>query len=108
MLKDEKDWELTDEYYKDPENKKELSLEDFLTDQDMAGSTLLPPEQSDERLKKTINEVHIVLTLAQEGKSIDQIADITGFDKTYIYDIQVCAEGFREDDEIAVAHLVLG
>ena len=55
-----------------------------------------------------MEDVHQVLQLAQEGKSISQIASMTGLAEKYVYDIQVCAQGFHEDDEIAVAHLVLG
>ena len=58
-------------------------------------------------LKKTIQDVHQVLALAQEGHSISQIARQLELEESYVYNIQVSAQGFREDDEIAVAHLVL-
>lgn len=108
MLKKDEDWELSDDYYCCGEDEKKLSLEDFMTEADTesAGSGLAG--RSDELLKKTISDVHQVLELAQEGKSISEIVSITGFEEKYVYDIQVCAQGFREDDEIAVAHLVLG
>ena len=108
MLKDEKDWELSDDYYTEQGSEKKLSLEDFIMDQVKEGNTLNNPPQSDEVLKKTIEDVRKVLTLAKDGMSIQKIGELTGLDETYIYDIQVCAQGFREDDEIAVAHLVLG
>ncbi|NNJ32285.1 helix-turn-helix domain-containing protein [Lacrimispora defluvii] len=108
MLKDEKDWELSEDYYTGQDSEKKLSLEDFITEQDLEGNSLNISPQSDELLKKTIEDVHQVLALAKDGMSIEKIAELTGLDEKYVYDIQVCAQGFREDDEIAVAHLVLG
>lgn len=108
MLKEEKDWELSEDYYKEQDSEKKLSLEDFITEQDLDGNSLNISPQSDELLKKTIEDVHQVLALAKDGMSIEKIAESTGLDEKYVYDIQVCAQGFREDDEIAVAHLVLG
>jgi len=108
MLKEEKDWELSEDYYAEQDSEKKLSLEDFITEQDLEGNSLNISPQSDELLKKTIEDVHQVLALAKDGMSIEKIAELTSLDEKYIYDIQVCAQGFREDDEIAVAHLVLG
>ena len=108
MSDKEQDWELSEDYYCGREEKKELSLEDFITetDREEKGPAIFNP--ADELLKKTIEDVHQVMALAGEGKNISEIASTTGLDEKYIYDIQVCAQGFREDDEIAVAHLVLG
>lgn len=108
MIKDEKDWELSEDYYSEQGDEKKLSLEDFITDQDLVENSLNYSTESDELLNKTIEDVHKVLALAKEGKSIEAIAGLTGLNEKYVYDIQVCAQGFREDDEIAVAHLVLG
>lgn len=108
MSESEQDWEMSDDYYKNKDGDKKMRLEDFITEEDLNVSSFKSPDPSDELLKKTIDDVHKVLTLAQEGKSIAQIVTATGFDETYVYNIQVCAQGFREDDEIAVAHLVLG
>ena len=58
-------------------------------------------------LQKTIQDVHEVLTRAQKGDTIQEIATELELDEQYVYNIQVSAQGFREDDEIAVAHLVM-
>ncbi|MEY8353725.1 hypothetical protein AALB39_10255 [Lachnospiraceae bacterium 54-53] len=108
MSEKEQDWELSEDYYSGGEQERKLSLEDFITESDMEHRKEDIPDPADELLKKTIADVHQVLSMAQEGKTISQIAAVTGFEEKYIYDIQVCAQGFREDDEIAVAHLVLG
>ena len=108
MLKEDKDWELSEDYYTGQDSEKKLSLEDFITEQDLDGNSLNISPQSDELLKKTIEDVRQVLALGKDGMSIEKIAELTGLDEKYVYDIQVCAQGFREDDEIAVAHLVLG
>ncbi len=48
------------------------------------------------------------MELTLQGNNIEKISEMTGLDSQYVYNILVCAQGFREDDEIAVAHLVLG
>lgn len=97
----EKDWETADDYYKNPE-KKELSLEDFVTEEDTEASF-----KASAGLEQTLKDVRMVLSLGGQGKTISEIAGDTGLDEKYVYNIQVCAQGFHEDDEIAVAHLVM-
>ncbi|GLC77950.1 helix-turn-helix domain-containing protein [Lacrimispora brassicae] len=108
MSEKELDWELDQDYYNSGEDGKSLSLEDFITESEKQASGLEPSGQTDELLRKTIADVRQVMALAQEGKNIGEIASMTGLSEKYVYDIQVCAQGFREDDEIAVAHLILG
>lgn len=102
----EQDWELADEFYQGDDERKEVRLEDFLGGEDDEEDGLNVSDDSRE-LKKTIAEVHDVLAMAGQGKTTEQIAALTGLDKQYVYNIQVCAQGFHEDDEIAVAHLVM-
>ena len=111
------DWDLNDEYFQNDDSAQELRLEDFISGSGTAGapdSGLSPLEEDsfvespqEQLLKKTIQDVHQVLALAQEGHSISQIARQLELEESYVYNIQVSAQGFREDDEIAVAHLVL-
>ena len=111
------DWDLNDEYFQNDDSAQELRLEDFISGSGTAGapdSGASPLEEDsfgespqEQLLKKTIQDVHQVLALAQEGWSISQIARQLELEESYVYNIQVSAQGFREDDEIAVAHLVL-
>ena len=59
-----------------------------------------------QRLARIIEDVRNVLALAKNGNTVQEIADRLNVSPQYVYDIQVSAQGFREDDEIAVAHLV--
>lgn len=104
-----KDWELSDDYFKAEESDKELKLEDFMTEEPSENdSTFGESTCSDQALlQKTIQDVHEVLARAQKGDTIKEIAAELGLDEQYVYNIQVSAQGFREDDEIAVAHLVM-
>ena len=63
-------------------------------------------ELQDTRFQKIAQDVHHVLALGKDGKTVQEIASELDLDPRYVYDIQVSAQGFREDDEIAVAHLV--
>ncbi len=63
-------------------------------------------ELQDTRFQKIALDVHHVLALGKDGKTVQEIASELDLDPRYVYDIQVSAQGFREDDEIAVAHLV--
>lgn len=104
----EEDWELSEAYYNSEEEEKELSLEDFITEEDLQADGLKLSSNHDDLLKETAEDVHRVMELSLQGNSIGKITEMTGLDNQYVYNILVCAQGFREDDEIAVAHLVLG
>lgn len=104
------DWEVSEDYYQTDEEKKEMRLEDFMdpdtdTPSDSFGKTA--SSESTEALQQTINDVRQVMALASQGRTIDQIAQDLGLDRQYVYDIQVTAQGFHEDDEVAVAHLLM-
>ena len=108
-----KDWELNDDYFQAEESAKELKLEDFMTEEpsehDVSDGTFVSfGDTTDQNLlQKTIQDVHEVLARAQKGDTIQEIAAELELDEQYVYNIQVSAQGFREDDEIAVAHLVM-
>ena len=108
-----KDWELNDDYFQAEDSAKELKLEDFMTEEpsehdDSDGTFGSFGDTTDQDLlQKTIQDVHEVLTQAQKGDTIQEIAAELELDEQYVYNIQVSAQGFREDDEIAVAHLVM-
>lgn len=107
--KPEIDWELTEDYYQNVQDQPELKLEDFMDDEDAgaanADSGKVSPEQT-QRFCRIVQDVHHVLALAKDGKTIAEIAAALNLKPQYVYDIQVSAQGFREDDEIATAHLV--
>lgn len=108
-----KDWELNDDYFQAEDSAKELKLEDFMTEEpsehdDSDGTFGSFGDTTDQNLlQKTIQDVHEVLARAQKGDTIQEIAAELELDEQYVYNIQVSAQGFREDDEIAVAHLVM-
>ena len=108
-----KDWELNDDYFQAEDSAKELKLEDFMTEESSEhdgsdGTFGSFGDTTDQNLlQKTIQDVHEVLARAQKGDTIQEIAAELGLDEQYVYNIQVSAQGFREDDEIAVAHLVM-
>lgn len=108
-----KDWELNDDYFQAEDSAKELKLEDFMTEESSEhdgsdGTFGSFGDTTDQNLlQKTIQDVHEVLARAQKGDTIQEIAAELELDEQYVYNIQVSAQGFREDDEIAVAHLVM-
>ena len=101
------DWELTEDYYQNKGEMPELRLEDFM-DEDETGNTVSGKISQEQvlRFHKIAEDVHRVLALAKDGKTVQEIAVALNLEPQYVYDIQVSAQGFREDDEIAVAHLV--
>lgn len=105
----ENDWEMNEFDNDSQQQQKELKLEDFMDSAslDTGDSFGQNSDLQNALLKKTIEDVHNVLALAQAGKTIPQIAQELGLEQQYVYNIQVSAQGFREDDEIAVAHLVM-
>lgn len=103
------DWELREEYYQEEAGKPELKLEDFMDDEaedSVLGEFGTRSAADHQRFQKILQDVRQVLDLAGDGKTVAEIAGILGLNPQYVYDIQVSAQGFREDDEVAVAHLV--
>lgn len=101
------DWELMDDYYQKDNEMPELRLEDFMDEETSENSSFGEIQAAQKaRIDKIVEDVHQVLLLAKDGKTVEEIAAELGLKSQYVYDIQVSAQGFREDDEIAVAHLV--
>ena len=96
------DWELMDDYYQKDNEMPELRIED--TSENSSFGEVQAAQKA--RIDKIVEDVHQVLLLAKDGKTVEEIAAELGLKSQYVYDIQVSAQGFREDDEIAVAHLV--
>lgn len=104
------DWEVSEEYYHTDENQREFKLEDFMeTGEESVDDSFASAlhDASGDALQRTIADVRQVMSLAVQGRTIDQIAEELQLDSQYVYDIQVTAQGFHEDDEIAVAHLLM-
>lgn len=101
------DWELSEDFYKEDENRKELRLEDFLED----GVTEGEPEADLAALgvdvQRVAADVRRVKELMMQGKIVVEIAGEMGVEQKYVSDIQICIQSFPEDNEIAVAHLIL-
>lgn len=93
--------------YQSLPNQPELRLEDFMgEDETVSTASGKISQEQGQRFSKIVEDVHHVLALGKDGKTISEIASELKLDPQYVYDIQVSAQGFREDDEIAVAHLM--
>lgn len=105
----EGDWEMTEDFYCEEEGKASLSLEDFIEEEGLPAHA--PKKENAKEISKMVEavaqDVKAVMDLASHGMNIAGISKETGLDEQYVYNIQVCAQGFREDDEMAVAHLVM-
>lgn len=97
------DWELSEDFYQADENN-DLKLEDFMEPDQPAEAPLSP---GGGLLEKTAGEVKAVMALYGQHKSISEIASSLGFEESYVTIILQCAQGYQEDDAIAVAHLVM-
>lgn len=100
------DWELSQDYYQGDDTTKEWKLEDFMEDENPEPASPVSTQET-ELLQKTIQDVRQVMKLASENNPIPEIARTLNLDEQYVFNIQITAQGFHEDDEIAVAHLIL-
>lgn len=106
----ELDWELTDEFYSQDTEEKELKLEDFIDETSADLNTengLNDAVQDHERLQQTAADVARVLALSGQGKTAPEIADEMGMELSCVSDIMVCIQAFPEDDPLAVARLMI-
>ena len=60
------DWELSEDYYKEREGKKELKLEDFMMGEDEIPS-LVSGEETDPLLAQTISDVKMSFLSVSKG-----------------------------------------
>lgn len=101
------DWELMDDFYQDGNSGKPMSVYDFMEPEQGQMHSDRAEADSDDELSKTVADVRKVMALAAQGKTTAEIGEALGFLEEYVYRIQVCIQGFHEDDEIAAAHLVM-
>ena len=95
------DWDISEDFYRENDEKKELKLEDFMSPEDDAVFSI----NGDYEVERTAEDVRQVMKLSDEGKTIQEIAAALGMEEEYVYRIQICALG--DGDPVSVAHLVL-
>lgn len=100
----QEDWDISKEYYQAEEGKGELRLEDFIEPEDSDPTFQL---NGNTQVQKTAEDVCRVLKLAEEGKTIKEIAEELFLEEEYIYNIQICAQSTGESNPVSIAHMVL-
>lgn len=103
----ELDWELSEGFYQEEEGRRELRLEDFMEDEDAENQPAGDMTSLSAEVQRVAADVRRVIELSGQGKNVEQIAQMIGAEPKYVSDIQVCVQSFPEDNEIAVAHLIL-
>lgn len=106
------DWELSEDFYNQDGEKKELSLDDFISDSSEElsaedGFGLDHGSEVQQRVQRIAADVRRVMELSGKGFPAEQIAAELGAEASYVADIMVCVQSFPEDDPIAVAHLMM-
>lgn len=106
------DWEMSADYYNQNDEKRELSLEDFIDDSSKElsaadGFGMDPASEVQRKVQKIAGDVRRVMELSGKGDTAEQIAAQLGVEASYVADIMVCVQSFPEDDPIAVAHLMM-
>lgn len=104
------DWEFSGDFYKENEEKKELSLEDFMDDDSAdlnAESGLNKGAVVSRELELVAEKVKQVIALSSQGRNAVEIAAELGETEQYVADIMVCVQAFPEDNPMAVARLIV-
>ena len=104
------DWEYMSDFYQE-EGKEIPSFEEYAkVIAEGEPESTVDMEQLDELegdLAKTVKDVTQVKNLSVEGKTIKEIAEMLLLEESYVELILMTVEGYPEDNEIAVAHLVM-
>lgn len=103
MRSEAADWDISEEFYQAEEGMEDLKLEDFMSPEDDEPFHL----NGDLEVERTAGEVRQVLKLAEEGKTIQEIAAETGLETDRVYNIQLCAQSVADSDPVSIAHMVL-
>lgn len=109
MQDQNKDWELSEEYYKEEEGKKEFRLEDFMEAEEPtdAPAGLMQGSSLSEQLEVMAALVKQARELSGAGHRAEQIASMLNLEEQQVRDILICIQSFPEDDPLAVARLIL-
>lgn len=103
-LNDTLDWEYMSDFYEEESASSVRSFEEI-----SAETSCLSESSSvmDETLKKTVEDVKNVRILSENGKTASEITSQLKLDADYVLTILMTLEGYTEDNDLAVAHLVL-
>jgi hypothetical protein len=108
---DVEDWEYQEDFYKESEQKKKVipSLEELAKEAEEPENSeeFAETHMQDEQLKKTIEDVKRVKALYKEGKNVPEIAEKLEMEEEYVTMILLTMQGYSEDNDIAIAHLVV-
>lgn len=111
-LDETKDWEYMSDFYKADDARKVRSFEEIVADTS-ENSELearlkdINLNAADDELARTIQDVKRVKEASVNGKSIEEIALQLSLSKEYVTNILMTVQGYPEDNDFAVAHLVL-
>ena len=105
------DWEYMDDYY-ETEDKKVKSLEEYMAEnsQDVEERARRKEEDLaslDDELAKTVLAVKRVREAFETGFDTKKLMETYGYSEEYINLIVMTLQGYTEDNDFAVAHLVL-
>lgn len=100
------DWELSEDFYKPAEGAGELRLEDFMESEE-APAEGSASSQISEQVQQLAARIHQVKELSVQGKTAAQIGETLGMDPKLVADIMICVQSFPEDNDEAVAHLIM-
>lgn len=105
------DWDMMDDYYTSEGNQNTVRSFDEIvkeTEASVQGEADVNTfADLDPKLLQTIEDVKKVKEASVGGATIEQIAERLNMDKDYVRLILMTREGYAEDSDIAVAHLVL-
>lgn len=108
---EQKDWEISEDFYK--EHTKTLpSFEQFVKesyiDGDMIDDVSLDISNNDSKLQETVKHIRAIKEEIANGHTTKEIAVNLNIDESYVMLVQMTIQGgFTEDDDVAIAHLVL-
>ena len=107
------DWEYSDDYYSTQgEERKIKTLEEYMAEnsQDIEERARQKEEDMatlDDDLAKTMLAVKRVREAFETGFDVEKIMETYGYSREYINLIVMTLQGYTEDNDFAVAHLVL-
>lgn len=107
------DWEYMDDYYENQDgDRKVKTLEEYMAEnsQDIEERARRKEEDlasMDDELAKTVLAVKRVREAFETGFDVEKIMETYGYSKEYINLIVMTLQGYTEDNDFAVAHLVL-
>lgn len=103
------DWEFQADFFDENDSKKLRSFEEIVKESQGSenADSIEHIIQGDSKLAETVTNIRNIKKQISSGKNIAQMAEFLGLEESYVTLVLMTLQGYTEDDDLAIAHLIM-